>query len=75
VAAPEASACLRKWSMRSSSRRMVMRVLPFGSGSGGAIRPRFPLLKSYCCFIGYRELRARVRFAGPLNYVDSVERD
>ena len=36
MAPPEASASLRKWSMRSSSRRMVMRVLPFGSGSGGA---------------------------------------
>ena len=28
-----------------------MRVLPRGSGSGGAIRPRLPWLKSYLCFI------------------------
>jgi hypothetical protein len=26
---------------------------PFGSGSGGVIRPRFPWLESYGCFIGF----------------------
>jgi hypothetical protein len=35
----------------ATTRRMVMRVLPSGSGAGRTMRPRLPWLKSWLCFM------------------------